>query len=142
MVKWNKEQLNPSNNYWRVPMYRKLRVWKKSHEFTLEIYKQTENFPSSERMSLTQQIRRAAYSIPMNIAEGYGTIHKKQLINYLSIARGSSFEVSYQLLLAKELDYWDEETYERLNLQIVEIQKMISGLIRKLQQDNKNNPIK
>jgi len=123
-------------------MYRKLRVWKKSHEFTLEIYKQTENFPSSERMSLTQQIRRAAYSIPMNIAEGYGTIHKKQLINYLSIARGSSFEVSYQLLLAKELDYWDEETYERLNLQIVEIQKMISGLIRKLQQDNKNNPIK
>jgi len=142
MVKWNKEQLNPSNNYWRVLMYRKLRVWKKSHEFTLEIYKQTENFPSSERMSLTQQIRRAAYSIPMNIAEGYGTIHKKQLINYLSIARGSSFEVSYQLLLAKELDYWDEETYERLNLQIVEIQKMISGLIRKLQQDNKNNPIK
>jgi len=142
MVKWNKEQLKPSNNYWRVPMYRKLRVWKKSHEFTLEIYKQTENFPSSERMSLTQQIRRAAYSIPMNIAEGYGTIHKKQLINYLSIARGSSFEVSYQLLLAKELDYWDEETYERLNLQIVEIQKMISGLIRKLQQDNKNNPIK
>jgi len=123
-------------------MYRKLRVWKKSHEFTLEIYKQTENFPSSERMSLTQQIRRAAYSIPMNIAEGYGTIHKKQLINYLSIARGSSFEISYQLLLAKELDYWDEETYERLNLQIVEIQKMISGLIRKLQQDNKNNPIK
>ncbi len=121
-------------------MYRKLKVWKKSHEFTLEIYKQTEKLPSSERMALTQQIRRAAYSIPMNIAEGYGTIHKKQLINYLSIARGSSFEVSYQLLLAKELNYWDEETYERLNLQIVEIQKMISGLIRKMQQDNKNNP--
>ncbi|HKL11601.1 MAG TPA: four helix bundle protein [Clostridia bacterium] len=120
-------------------MYRKLKVWKKSHEFTLEIYKQTEKFPSSERMALTQQIRRAAYSIPMNIAEGFGTIYRKQLVNYLSIARGSSFEISYQLILARDLKYWDEETYERLNGQIVEIQKMISGLIRKMQQDNKNN---
>lgn len=116
-------------------MYRKLKVWNKSHDLTLEIYKQSEKFPFSERMALTQQIRRAAYSIPMNIAEGYGTIHKKHLINYLSIARGSSFEVSYQLLLARDLNYWDEETFERLNEQIVEIQKMISGLIRKMQQE-------
>lgn len=114
-------------------MYKKLRVWKKSHDLTLEIYKQTEKFPVSERMALTQQIRRAAYSIPMNIAEGYGTIYKKQLINYLSIARGSSFEVSYQLLLAKDLNYWDEKTFDELNDKIIEIQKMISGLIRKMQ---------
>jgi four helix bundle protein len=114
-------------------MYRKLRVWEKAHELTLEIYRQTEKFPFLERMALTQQIRRAAYSIPMNIAEGYGTIHKKQLINYLSIARGSSFEVSYQLLLAKDLNYWDEKTFIELNEKIIEIQKMLSGLIRKMQ---------
>ena len=77
-----------------------LRIWQLAHKLTLFIYTQTKSFPSSEKFSLTDQIRRAAVSIAANIAEGFGRHSKKEFINFLFISLGSLEEVRYYLILA------------------------------------------
>jgi four helix bundle protein len=94
--------------------FRDPKVWKKSHNLALEIYAATREFPREERYSLTSQIRRAAGSIPANIAEGCGREGDAGLSRYLRIAMGSSSELEYDLLLARDLGYFEEETYAEL----------------------------
>lgn len=91
-----------------------LRTWKQSHELTLEIYRQTARFPKEELYGLTSQLRRAAVSIPSNIAEGMGRHGTKDLIRFLIQARGSIQEVIYQLYLSKELGYILPDECEQL----------------------------
>ena len=100
---------------------------------TLDVYKMTHGFPDDERFGLTSQIRRAASSIPTNIAEGSGHGSNADFSRFLQIAFGSAKETEYLLILSKDLRYCPDETFAILNNNIKEVQKMLMGLMRKLQ---------
>jgi len=85
--------------------YKELKVWQRSYQLCLEIYKITKRFPNGERYGLTSQIRRAAVSVPSNIAEGYGRKTTQEYIRFLYIAYGSNCEMETQILLSGDLDY-------------------------------------
>ena len=108
--------------------FRGLAVWKNAHLLVLDIYRVTEGFPKQELFGLTSQIRRAAASIPTNIAEGCGRDGDAELGRFLSIARGSTSEVEYLLQLARDLNYIEPSTEERLTVQAIEVRKMLYGL--------------
>ena len=112
--------------------YREYIVWQKAHIFTMDVYKVTENFPRSEIYGLASQIRRAAASIPTNIAEGCGRNTDKDFARFLDIASGSASETDYHLLLSKDLKFIDAEHYKSLYEQLTEIRKMLSSLIGKI----------
>ena len=110
--------------------YKSLNVWKKAHELVLQIYALTDGFPKLESFGLTSQLRRAAASVPTNIAEGSGAISQKAFIRYLHFALSSAKETEYLLLLCRDLSYLDRNRYTQLSGTIIEIQKMLAGLIR------------
>jgi four helix bundle protein len=112
--------------------FKKLKVWEKAHHFALQVYRITKKFPSDERFGLAAQLQRAATSVPTNIAEGCGRESERELARFMSISAGSTSEVEYQLLLARDLDYIKDETYRELNQQINEVKKMLNGFIQKL----------
>jgi four helix bundle protein len=89
-----------------------LDVFKLSHEMALAIYELTKNFPEEEKFGLTSQMRRAAYSVPMNLVEGANRLNSKEYRQFIGIAKGSAGEVTYQLLLARDLKYIDEKNYD------------------------------
>jgi four helix bundle protein len=99
---------------------------------TLTIYKSTEQFPKHELYSLTNQIQRAAVSIPANIAEGCGKDSDAELKRYFSIAMGSSSELEYLLLLAHDLGYFQASIYQSMQNDLVETRKMLNVFIQKL----------
>ena len=105
-----------------------LDVWKKSIDLVKEIYEISKFFPKEEIYGLTSQIRRAAVSIPSNIAEGASRQSNKEFIQFLYIALGSSSEVETQIIIAKELSFIKD--IESILKQIKEIKKMINGLLR------------
>jgi four helix bundle protein len=115
--------------------HKKLEVWKQSMVLVIEIYGATEKFPSKEVYGLTNQIRRAAVSIPSNIAEGAARQTKREFTNFLHIAQGSLSELDTQLELANRLGYLDDKSHSSLNVLMEQIDKMLTGLIRHL---NKN----
>lgn len=99
----------------KTKSFKDLIVWQKSYKLVLEIYKTTKSFPKTETYGLSQQVRKAAVSIPSNIAEGYGRAHKAEYKQFLSIAYGSLLEVETQYLLAVDLKYMSKcETTENL----------------------------
>jgi four helix bundle protein len=112
--------------------FRKLQIWEKSHELTLEIYKVTKNFPKEELFGLTSQIRRSTSSIPTNISEGCVKSSQKEFSRYLYIALGSASETEYLILLSFELNYLNEFEYKKALLDIQEIKKMLTSLILKI----------
>ena len=112
--------------------HKKLEAWKQSMDLVIEIYRTTENFPSQEIYGLTHQIRRAAVSIPSNIAEGAARQTKKEFTNYLHMAQGSLSELDTQVELARRLGYLADETWRTLDERMERIDKMITGLIRHL----------
>lgn len=89
--------------------YKDLKVWEKSHEFTLRIYEITKTFPKEELYSLRNQLRRSAASIPANIAEGCGKNSQLEFAHFLNIALGSANETEYYLVLSKDLKYLSVE---------------------------------
>jgi four helix bundle protein len=112
--------------------FRELKVWEKAHQFTLEIYRITRDFPNDERFGLTAQIRRSAASVPTNIAEGCGRDSERELARFMSIAAGSASEAEYQLLLAHDLNYIQNEGFKNLHTLINEIKRMLNSFIQKL----------
>ena len=112
--------------------FRTLKVWEKAHVLTLSIYKATEKFPKQEVYALTNQIQRAAVSIPTNIAEGCGKDSDAELKRYFVIAMGSSSELEYLLLLARDLGYLSDENHQILNNDLTEVRRMLNGFIQKL----------
>lgn len=92
--------------------FRKLIIWQRAHQLVLLIYKLSESFPKSELFGLTSQMRRAAVSIPANVAEGYAAGGKGQFGRYLDIAQGSLAEVEYYLILVLELKYISQKEYD------------------------------
>lgn len=112
--------------------FRKYAVWEQSHKLVLELYRLTKTFPPEEKFGLTSQIRRAGISIPTNISEGCGKASEKDFARFLGISFGSCQEIEYLTLLAKDLDYLDEQSYEPLFIEIVSIKKQLYHLIKKL----------
>jgi four helix bundle protein len=116
----------------RVESWRDLEVWKIAHNLVLKVYEATKSFPNDERYRLTDQICRAATSVPTNIAEGKGRNSLKEYLQFLSIARGSVEEVKYLLLLAKDLGYIPEQTYLEMANQYDQAARMLNGLMKSL----------
>src|SRR5919197_6083479 len=112
--------------------FRKLQVWQKAHQLTLAIYHFTAAFPRHEIYGLASQMRRAASSIPSNIAEGCGRDGDAELSRFCSMARGSASELEYQILLSRDLKLIHADDYERLTQQVVEIKRMLTVLVQKL----------
>ncbi|MFG0250125.1 MAG: four helix bundle protein [Phycisphaeraceae bacterium JB051] len=111
-----------------VKRYEDLVAWQKAYQLVLQVYKVTRSFPKDEQFGLTSQVRRAAISIPSNIAEGWGRGSRKEYIRFLEIARGSIYELDTQLRLAKDLGYLQQQNWEVLNL-AHEVSKILNGLI-------------
>jgi four helix bundle protein len=112
--------------------FRNLKVWEKGHQLALAIYTVTTKFPKHEMYGLTSQLRRAAGSIPANIAEGCGRSGKAELARFLDISLGSASEVEYHLILAHDLGFLDEKDYRAINTQAVELKRMLTSFILKL----------
>ncbi|MDF2831089.1 four helix bundle protein [Chryseobacterium indoltheticum] len=112
--------------------FKELLVWQKSMNFVTEIYELTNDFPKNEMYGLISQIRRASISIPSNIAEGNSRRSVADYLQFLKIARGSCAEVETQLIIAQNLKFLNEEHYLKLNQGIIEISKMLNGLINSL----------
>ncbi|NMA14315.1 MAG: four helix bundle protein [Clostridia bacterium] len=107
----------------------KLIVWQKSHELVLKIYEITKGFPKDEMFGLTSQIRRAAVSVPSNIVEGKARGSNKEYKRFLLMARGSLEEVKYQLLLARDLKYIDDNTYKVVLRMAEDVGRLLNGLM-------------
>ena len=107
-------------------------LFKLSHSLTIEIYKLTETFPPEEKFGLSSQMRRSAYSIPVNIVEGASRLGTKEYRQFVGIARGSSGEISYQLLLSRDLGYISEQDYTSLKERYDRVARMLTGLIKTL----------
>ena len=112
--------------------HKNLEVWKKSMLLVEEIYKMTNQFPEEEKFGLTNQIKRAAISVPSNIAEGSGRNSTKEFKRYLEIALGSLFELQTQIILSNYKEYLTKNKLETMEEQTEELQKMISSFMRSL----------
>ncbi len=118
----------------RKQSFRDLLVWQKAMAMVTDVYRATKGFPKEERYGLTSQIRRAAVSIPSNIAEGQARPTRGEFIQFLGHAKGSLAELETQLLIAENLDYL--QSPHPLFDQVTEISKMLSGLFSSLTTDN------
>lgn len=110
--------------------FRSLEIWQDAHRLTIAIYKLTCKFPKSELYGLISQLRRAAVSVELNIAEGYGRYHYAEEIKFLLNARGSVSEVQSGILIAKDLEYCQKEIVDETYLDYHILIKKINGLIK------------
>lgn len=109
-----------------------LRVWQEGMALTIELYRTTVGFPKSELYGLTQQMRRAAVSVPSNIAEGKGHYSDKEFLRFLFHARGSLLELQTQLMIAQQLQYLSKDEGRRLTAMAEGVGRALSGLIASL----------
>ena len=119
--------------------YKELTIWTKSMDLAQLIYSITTNFPEDERFGIISQIRRAAISIPSNIAEGHARYSNKEFIHFLKIALGSNAELETQIILSHRLNYIDDVSQVQILKETKELSKMIISLIKYLNKDNKDN---
>ena len=115
--------------------FRQLKVWEKSHQLALAVYKATREFPKEELYGLTSQIRRASMSVPTNIAEGCGRNTDAEFARFLQIAMGSASETEYQLLLSRDLGFLTKVKYDQLNSDVTEVKRMLASLLKTLRAD-------
>ncbi len=108
--------------------YRDLVAWKKAMRFTVNLYNATENFPRDEVYGLRQQVRRAAVSVPSNIAEGQARFSHREFLHFLGNARGSLVEAETQIYLARALGYLDRKTAKDVLAQSEEVGRIVNGL--------------
>jgi len=116
-----------------VKDFHDLKVWQKAHELTLAVYQATGGFPRQELYGLTAQMRRASSSIGANLAEGCGRSGDAELKRFCLIALGSASELQYFLLLARDLQLLAGDDYGRLTEATIEVKRMLTGLVQKLQ---------
>ncbi|MDX6530315.1 MAG: hypothetical protein QOH41_2605 [Blastocatellia bacterium] len=112
--------------------HEKLDVWNQAVDLAVAVYKATEGFPRDERFGLTSQVRRAAVSVPANIAEGAARICPKEFAHFLSNVQGSASEVETELLTAHRLDYLSKGSFVELSTALDNVGKMMNGLSRHL----------
>ena len=114
--------------------YRQLKVWQKAMDLTVVIYSLVNKFPRAENYALSDQMRRSVVSIPSNIAEGQGRNSDKEFVNFLSIARGSLWELETQIEISERLHYIDSGQKNKVYEQTEEIGKMLNALANSLEQ--------
>jgi len=110
-----------------------LDVFKLSHSLTLEVFKITKTFPEEEKFGLISQMRRAAYSIPMNLMEGAHRLGSKEYRQFVGIAKGSAGEIKYQLLLVRDLGYISEDKYSTFLPEYERVSQMLTKLAKSLE---------
>ena len=115
---------------------RDLRVWQLAMDVAVEVYELTEKFPSREQFSLAQQMRRAATSVPSNIAEGYGRKTHRQKYSFLEQSLGSLFELETQMELSHRLHYVADEPFQTLAVRLADIGRGINGLMKYVERDS------
>ena len=119
----------------KVRGFKDLIVWQRSVALAVEIYKITKEFPREEIYGLTSQIRRAAVSIPSNLAEGHARNTKSQFANFIDIALGSAAELETQLAISLQTGYLKQNDYDKLVNELTEITRMLYGLLNRVQPD-------
>lgn len=112
--------------------HRELRVWKEARVLVKDIYVLSRKFPSDELYGLISQMRRAAVSVPSNIAEGCARESNKDFARFLSIALGSAYELETQIILSYDLEFIDQEEWETLDKKVIDIQKKLYNLRKKV----------
>ena len=117
-----------------VRSYRDLRVWQYGMDLVVECYRATRTFPKDELYGLVSQMRRAAVSIPSNIAEGHGRLYTGQYLQHVSVANGSLMELETQILISARLGFLTAEETKTLLSRTADLGRMLAGLLRKLQQ--------
>ena len=123
----------------KTKSFKDLIVWQKSYKLVLEIYKMTKNFQKTETYGLSQQIRKAAISIPSNIAEGYGRFHFQENIQFFRQSRGSMYETQDHLITCLDNDYISKEKYESVWKISENAIKVVDGYIRYLKKQKSEN---
>jgi four helix bundle protein len=126
---------------WRMPSYRDLKCWQHAKMLSIECGKAAQRFPEEERLALAEQLRRAAYSVPLNIAEGASRKGSKEFRRFLDTARGSLSEVQTALEIAREMEYLKEDDFQRLDAIATETAKTLWGLLRKISDSMKRSPV-
>jgi four helix bundle protein len=123
----------------RIDGYKDLIAWQKGMDLVVEVYRVSKHFPPDERFGLTAQVRKAAVSIPSNVAEGYGRPSRADYIHFLDISRGSANEVETQLLLAVRLGFVTAEMARRALEMTNEEQRILNGLVEAVEKSSKKN---
>ena len=118
--------------------YKELKVWQKSYQLCLEVYRTTASFPKDEKFGLTSQVRRAVVSVPSNIAEGYGRKTTADYIRFLYIAYGSTCELETQIMLSGDLGYMDTKLVKSIIGKTNEVERMLKSLIKSLENKHLN----
>lgn len=118
--------------------HKDLKVWQQSISFVKLLYQTTATFPKEELFGLSSQMRRAAVSIPSNIAEGYGRHSQRELLRFLTIAVGSTSELETQLIICQQLGYLSAEDYQLLQCSLSSIAKMLNALKRSIREQIHN----
>lgn len=113
-----------------IKTFQDLKVWQKAHEMVLKIYKITSKFPIEEKYGLINQLRRAAISVASNIVEGFKRKSLKDRIHFYNIADGSIEEIKYQILLAKDLHYINEDSHKKIIDLAEEVSKMLNSWVK------------
>ncbi len=113
--------------------YRDLIAWQKAKSLALDVYRCTRRFPKDEIYGLSSQMRRAAVSVPSNIAEGKGRYSRKEFLQFLYHARGSLLELQTQLSIAHDLDYLDLAAFKSMESRTEELGRILNGLITRFQ---------
>jgi four helix bundle protein len=124
-----------SNESSQIRSHRDLIAWQRAMDLVVAVYQATKTYPKDELYALTSQTRRAASSVPANIAEGQGRRSRKEFCQFLSNARGSLLELDTHLELAVRLGYLAEEKYRELYGQLHEVGRLLNGLLRSLSTD-------
>ncbi|HEX5284523.1 MAG TPA: four helix bundle protein [Bryocella sp.] len=138
----NRDQGPPILSAAKVPTFRDLIVWQRARELSLAIYELTRQFPRDELYGLSSQLRRAAVSIMSNIAEGHGRGSVPQLMHFLLIARGSTFEVQSQLILASDLGLADTGAISRCECLCDEVGRMLFATLSTLRSKQRETATK
>ena len=123
----------------KVERYKDLIAWQKAMDLVEAVYRVSGRFPAEERFGLTAQIRRAAVSVPSNIAEGYSRPGRADYIRFLNIARGSANEIETQLLIAERLGFMERDKLTGIVDLVQEVQRILKGLVSSLRSSNKTN---
>jgi four helix bundle protein len=117
-----------------VQSFRDLLVWQRAIQMCVSTYRLTKDFPRDEIYGLTSQIRRAAISVPSNVAEGHGRLSTGEYKQFLGVARGSNFELQTQLEIARELGLGDSKSLNEAESLSLEVGKMISGILNAIKE--------
>jgi len=112
--------------------FKDLKIWEKSHQLTLQVYKLTRELPKSETFGIISQIQRASSSVPANIVEGFGRKGKNEFIQFLYQAKGSLVETQYFLILIKDLNYSNQANIDKIIEQYEDLAKMLNSFITQI----------